>query len=131
MYMHTHFTLHNPQKGTLAFRIFPFEDANPFEELQRLSYFSIILIKSGQAHLTADFTEYDLSAPSLIAFSPYQPYRLQSEGTLQGWVINFHPEFFASSNTIKRLPAMGFCSTTFIKFLTSIWLHRMWCILKD
>jgi AraC family transcriptional regulator, transcriptional activator of pobA len=94
MYMHTHLTLLNPQKGTLAFRIYPFEDANPFEELQRLSYFSIILIKSGQAHLTADFKEYDVIAPSLMAFSPYQPYRLQSESALQGWVINFHPEFF-------------------------------------
>ena len=44
--------------------------------------------------MTADFTEYRVTAPSLLAFSPYQPHRLQSEGALQGWAINFHPEFF-------------------------------------
>ena len=131
MYMHTHFTLHNPQKGTLAFRIFPFEDANPFEELQRLSYFSIILIKSGQAHLTADFTEYDISAPSLMAFSPYQPYRYSRRVPCKVGSSIFTQSFFAFSNTIRRLPVMVFCSTTYIKFLTSIWLLRMWYILKD
>lgn len=107
MYMHTHYTLINPQKGNLAFRIFPFEDANPFEELQRLSYFSIILIKSGQAHLTADFTEYDISAPSLMAFSPYQPYRMQAEGSLQGWAINFHPEFFCIFKHHQEIASNG------------------------
>ncbi len=94
MYMHTHYTLIDPQKGSLALRIFPFEDTTPFETLQRLNYFSIILVKSGHAHLTADFTEYRVTTPSLMAFSPYQPYRLQSEAALQGWAINFHPEFF-------------------------------------
>ena len=107
MYMHTHYTLIDPQKGSLALRIFPFEDANPFDTLQRLNYFSIILIKFGHAHLTADFTEYKVTAPSLMAFSAYQPYRLQSEGALQGWAINFHPEFFCIFKHHQEIASNG------------------------
>jgi AraC-like DNA-binding protein len=90
----THYTMIDPQNGNLAFRIFPFEDASSFEPIQRLSFFSLILIQEGSAHLTADFNEYQIDAPALLAFSPYQPFMLQSSKPIKGWVINFHAAFF-------------------------------------
>lgn len=92
--MYTHYTMIDPQNGNLAFRIFPFEDAANFEPIQRLSFFSLILIQEGSAHLTADFCEYQIDEPVLLAFSPYQPFMMQSGAPLKGWVINFHPSFF-------------------------------------
>lgn len=108
MYMDTtQYKLINPQTENLAFQVFRFEDTNPFEALQRLSYFSVILIKSGQADLTADFREYKVDAPSLLAFSPYQPFKLQADGALEGWAINFHPEFFCIFKHHQEIASNG------------------------
>ena len=66
------FTLINPQNGNLAFKIFTFEDNSSFDHLQRLNYYSLIWIKKGSGRVKVDFSEYDFSANSLLAFAPYQ-----------------------------------------------------------
>ena len=50
------YTLVNPLNGNLAFKISSFVDNHCFDHIQRLNYFSLILIKEGSAKLKADFS---------------------------------------------------------------------------
>ena len=88
------FTLINPQNGNLAFKIFTFEDNSSFDHLQRLNYYSLIWIKKGSGRVKVDFSEYDFSANSLLAFAPYQPFMLSTHEKIEGVVLHFHPDFF-------------------------------------
>lgn len=87
-------TLVNPQNGNLAFKLFSFEDNSHFDHIQRLNYYSILWIKQGTGKLKADFSEYEFSENSLIAFSPYQPFMIAEDKNIAGFVLNFHPDFF-------------------------------------
>jgi AraC family transcriptional regulator, transcriptional activator of pobA len=48
------FTLVNPLNGKLAFKIFSFRDNSSFDHLQRLNYYSVILITKGQGFARAE-----------------------------------------------------------------------------
>ena len=61
--------------------------------MQRVPYFSIILISEGDGELKADFTYYQISKSTLLFFSPFQPFMIDGK-TLKGVMINFHPDFF-------------------------------------
>lgn len=87
-------TLVNPQNGNLAFKVFSFEGHSRFDHLQRLNYYTMILVLKGTGKLVADFSEYEIAADSLICFSPYQPFLIKEANDLQGVVVNFHPDFF-------------------------------------
>jgi AraC family transcriptional activator of pobA len=88
------FTLVNPQNGNLAFKLSLFEDNCQFKEIQRVNYFSLIWIKKGNGIVKVDFSEYEFKENQLLAFSPYQPFKLKSDEKLEGVIINFHPDFF-------------------------------------
>ncbi|MBY0462825.1 MAG: helix-turn-helix transcriptional regulator [Alphaproteobacteria bacterium] len=88
------FTFINPQTGNLAFKVFSFNDNNQFDHVQRLNYYSIIWVIKGSGSVKADFSEYGFSENTLFAFSPYQPFMFQSNGEINGIVVNFHPDFF-------------------------------------
>jgi AraC family transcriptional activator of pobA len=88
------FTLINSQTGNLAFKVFSFNDNSHFDNIQRLNYYSLIWIKKGNGTVKADFSKYDFTQNSLFAFSPYQPFMLQSDKQIEGVAINFHPDFF-------------------------------------
>lgn len=88
------FTLINSQTGKLAFKVFSFEDHGHFDRIQRLNYYSLIWVKKGSGSVKADFSEYNFSGNTMFAFSPYQPFMLQNDGSIQGVAIHFHPEFF-------------------------------------
>jgi hypothetical protein len=88
------FTLVNPLNGNLAFKLFSFEDNFAFNHLQRNNYYSLIWVTEGSGKLKADFAEYDFVGNSLCSFAPYQPFMLQSDKSLNGIAINFHPDFF-------------------------------------
>jgi AraC family transcriptional regulator, transcriptional activator of pobA len=83
----------NPADGELDFRIIHFEDDKHFNEVQRVPYFSIILVSEGDGELKADFTDYQISEGAILFFSPFQPFMLNGT-TLKGVMINFHPDFF-------------------------------------
>jgi AraC family transcriptional activator of pobA len=83
----------NSADGELGFRIIHFEDDLHFNEVQRLPYFSIILVSEGEGVLKADFTDYQISKRALLFFSPFQPFMING-ATLKGVMINFHPDFF-------------------------------------
>lgn len=87
------FTLINPQNGNLAFKFMAFNDSSSFDHVQRHNYYSLIWVKRGSGKVRADFKEYDLSASSLFAFSPYQPFIFLSE-YVHGVALFFHPDFF-------------------------------------
>lgn len=100
-------TLVNPQNGHLAFKTFTFEGDSQFDHVQRLNYFSIIIIVKGSAHLKADFTDYELRGSNLLCFSPYQPFMLRQKAPLEGMVINFHPDFFCIHKHGKEVSCNG------------------------
>ena len=88
------FTLINPQTGNLAFKIFKFNSNSHFDHVQRLNYYSLIWIKKGEGSVKADFSEYECVLNTLFSFSPYQPFMFQAVESMEGIVINFHPDFF-------------------------------------
>lgn len=101
------YTIINSQNGHLAFKLFSFGDNNPFDHVQRLSYYAIILLPVGQVSLTADFTEYMVSGPSLLFFAPYQPFMLQPIEDVRGVVLHFHSDFFCIHQHQKEVACNG------------------------
>jgi len=87
-------TLLNPQSGNLAFKIFGFETICHFDHVQRLGYYTMILVLAGKGKLKADFSDHHFSENSLMCFSPFQPFMLETDDTLKGLCIHFHPDFF-------------------------------------
>lgn len=101
------FTLINPQTGSLAFKLFYFEKNNPFDHIQRLNYYSMVWITKGKGSVKADFSEYNFKEDVLFSFSPYQPFMLNLNGEIKGWVINFHPDFFCIHKHHKEVACNG------------------------
>ncbi|MEC4005691.1 helix-turn-helix domain-containing protein [Flavobacterium sp. SUN052] len=87
-------TLIDPKTGNLAFKLFQFSDISNFDHIQRLNYYSLILIQNGNGKVKVDFSQYDFTQNQLLAFSPYQPFMLTSNEEISGIVIHFHPDFF-------------------------------------
>ena len=85
--------LKNAAGGELGFRITHFEDDSHFNKLQRVPWFSIILVSEGDGELTADFAGYEISGGTILFFSPFQPFMIEAK-MLKGVMINFHPDFF-------------------------------------
>jgi len=59
------YTLTNPGNGDLAFKIYDLRNANPFDHLQRLSYYTVVLLTEGHARLHADVAEYEVAAGNI------------------------------------------------------------------
>jgi AraC-like DNA-binding protein len=100
-------TLINPQNGNLAFKIFSFEESSHFDHLQRLNYYSLILLQKGEAKLKADFSEYLITKNTFLSFYPYQPFMLTEANDVSGIVINFHPDFFCIHKHQKEVACNG------------------------
>jgi AraC family transcriptional activator of pobA len=101
------FTLINPHNGHLAFKVLPFDDNSHFDHIQRLNYYSAILITGGAGSLTADFSEYFFRAGSVIFFAPYQPFMLQTADKIEGVALHFHPDFFCIHAHHKEVACHG------------------------
>ncbi len=101
-------TLVNPSNGNLAFKVFSFEDNSAFDHLQRLNYYTVILINKGQGILKVDFTEYNFTQNTLMCFAPYQPFMIEEQGNeMSGIVINFHSDFFCIHKHQKEVACNG------------------------
>ncbi len=101
------FTLVDPVKGNLAFKLFLFDDNSYFDHLQRNNYFSVIWVKEGAGKLKSDFSEYDFVKDNLLAFTPYQPFMLFTEKPINGVAIQFHPDFFCIHKHHKEVSCSG------------------------
>jgi len=100
-------TFINPSNGNLAFKIFQFADNSCFDHLQRLNYYSIIVITKGQGKLKVDFSEYDFGPNTMMSFVPYQPFIIQTSDEISGFAINFHPDFFCIHKHQKEVACNG------------------------
>jgi len=107
MSTNNNYTLINRQSGNLAFKIFSFENNNIFDHLQRLNYYSILLILEGNGKLKADFSEYDFEGSNLMCFSPYQPFLIDAKDSFEGIAVDFHPDFFCIHKHHKEVACNG------------------------
>ncbi len=103
----TSHTIVNPQNGNLAFRVFSFDGNSHFNHIQRLSYYSVILILKGAGQLKADFSEWGFTDGSLMFFAPYQPFMINETEAINGFVINFHADFFCIHKHQKEVACNG------------------------
>lgn len=88
------FTLVDPINGNLAFKLFSFTGNSYFDHVQRHNYFSVIWIKQGSGQAKVDFSTYEFTKDTIFCFTPYQPFMMQEEETIEGVALNFHPDFF-------------------------------------
>jgi AraC family transcriptional regulator, transcriptional activator of pobA len=107
MTLNKSYTLVNPQNGNLAFKVYKMDNEGHFDHIQRLNYYALIWIRKGKGTLKADFSEYAFSANTLMAFSPYQPFMLQSTADTEGVVLHFHPDFFCIHKHDKAVSCNG------------------------
>lgn len=103
----TAFTLINPQTHALAFKIFEFEDDSYFSQKRNDNYYSILIVTEGTRKLWADFSEHSFSSNSLMCFSVYQPFMIESQGKFKGVLLNFHPDFFCIHKHQKEVACNG------------------------
>jgi len=113
--MQSTFTLVNPQNGNLAFKIFSFADNSIFDHLQRMNYYTMLLVMEGEGKLKADFSEYAFTGPALMCFAPYQPFLVNAPVNFKGMAINFHPDFFCIHKHHKQVACNGVLFNTIYK----------------
>lgn len=101
------FTLIDEQNGNLAFKILPFQDRSFFDHIQRLNYFSVLLILEGDGIIKADYSEFNLRKDLLLCFAPYQPFLIQASSRLQGIALHFHSDFFCILKHHKEISCNG------------------------
>ncbi|WP_343303018.1 helix-turn-helix domain-containing protein [Chitinophaga niabensis] len=87
------YTLINQLSKHLAFKVVRLEDSPHLQELQRMSYYSMILITEGEAKLHAELSSYDVRENALICLALYQPFQLEMKDC-KGFLVHFHPDFF-------------------------------------
>lgn len=80
----------------LALNVWTSERQNPFSQLVRFSYFSLVLLSEGAIELKADLSTYRVESPAMLFFSPYQPFKFSTlfPEKMALSVVNFHPDFF-------------------------------------
>lgn len=101
------FTLVNSRNGSLFFKVLPFEDHSHFDHLQRLNYYSIILLTGGSGKLNADFAEYNIQTNDVLFFAPYQPFMITGNDPIEGIILNFHSDFYCIHNHQKEVACNG------------------------
>ena len=100
-------TLVNPQNGHLLFKIFSFSDNGMFDHLQRLNYYTMLIVTEGSGELKADFTSYQFNGPALMCFAPYQPFLADARENFKGVAVNFHPDFFCIHKHHREVSCNG------------------------
>jgi AraC-like DNA-binding protein len=65
------------------------------------------MITSGEGVAKVDLCEYPFKENTLFTFYPYQPFMLESKGTLRGVSIQFHHDFFCIYRHHKEIASNG------------------------
>lgn len=102
MEIFNNYTLIDEQTGNLTLRVKPFEGSHQFKGEQRLNHYSLIWVRNGRGKAQVYFSEYEVSANTLLALTPYQPFTINEIEKLQGVVLNFHPDFSVSKSTTGK-----------------------------
>lgn len=103
-------SLINSADKNLAFRIRHFEDDAMFRSVQEQAFSSIIWIKEGSVKVKVDYSEFSITAGTILFLSPFQPFVLESQSEIKGVCIDFHPEFFC---LLKHQKEIAFCGLIF------------------
>lgn len=101
------YTLVNGQTGDLALKLYQVCRNNPFDQIQRNNYYSLIWVQKGRGKLQADFSQYSFEGNTLFSFSPYQPFQFELQDPADCIVINFHPDFFCIHKHQKEVACNG------------------------
>ncbi len=101
------FTLVNEQTGDLALKLYEVCGDNPFDQIQRNNYYSLIWVQQGAGALQVDFSRHTFQGNTLLAFSPYQPFQLEFHDPVDCVVIHFHPDFFCIHKHQKEVACNG------------------------
>lgn len=98
-----------PFANNLAFRVWSVSNKNPFSQLSRFNYFTLVLWKKGIVEVKADVSVYQVKEQSVLFFSPYQPFQFTTlhEEEIELSVINFHPDFFCILKHQKEVSCNG------------------------
>lgn len=87
-------TLTNSQDGNLAVKVFGFSDNSHFDHVVRKNYYTLLIVRQGSGRFKSDFSSYTFQAPAQLGFGPYQPFMLEPAKEIEGFAIQFHPDFF-------------------------------------
>ena len=101
------------QNGELAFRLEELNDLSQFDHLQRRNYYSIVLLCGISYELSVDFQSFELQGDQMICLAPYQPFMIRSEEKCQGYLLNFHPDFFCTYRHQNEIETEGFLFNNF------------------
>lgn len=101
------------QNGELAFRLEELNDLSQFDHLQRRNYYSIVLLCGISYELSVDFKSFELQGNHMICLAPYQPFMIRSEEKCQGYLLNFHPDFFCTYRHQNEIETEGFLFNNF------------------
>ena len=100
-------TLINEQTGHVAFKLTNLDDENPFANISRFNYYTLVWVKEGRGTVTIDLVDYEFKPNTLLAMSPYQPFTFQKVEPLKGEVLNFHPDFFCIHKHQEQVACNG------------------------
>ncbi|RAJ06607.1 AraC-like DNA-binding protein [Chitinophaga skermanii] len=68
---------------------------------------AIIYIKTGQCRCFTQFSEYHVTAPAFLFFSPYQAHEIMLQPRCTGQAIYFHQDFFCIDDHVDTYPCNG------------------------
>lgn len=94
----------NPTTGLPAFNVLQFEDDRYFKDLNCFNYYTVIVIKKGAGQVIFDLTEFEFEENTLIRFPIDLPFQLNTNGLVDGVLLQFHPGFFRNDKYQKELP---------------------------
>jgi AraC-like DNA-binding protein/uncharacterized Zn-finger protein len=83
----------NTINGQPGFKVVGLNVIQSLNTVQRLNYYTLILITEGTGSLLADLSEYAIGENTLLCFAPYQPFLLEAQDC-NGFIIYFHSDFF-------------------------------------
>jgi AraC family transcriptional activator of pobA len=68
---------------------------HPHGDAHRDAHYLLVLLTTGELHLTLDFEQLTLTGPTLLLISPDQVHQLRGVSEPQGWGVSFEPSLVA------------------------------------
>jgi len=100
-------TLINRTTKEMAVQLLLVDEANCYQEVQRLNYYAVIWIQKGEGRYKADLSEYEFSDNTMFFFTPYQPFQFIPQKSVSGIALHFHPDFFCIEKHQKEISCSG------------------------
>lgn len=82
--------------------------AAPFlEQAKQFPFYSVILITKGSGKYYADIGKFDFEAPVLLFSTPVQKLKIDHEGVINGYMLQFHGDFYCIEYHKARVACNG------------------------